>query len=107
MRDLGLRHLRSNLRVEPLRSSPRESGGEAGVVAVDVVVGDRSPDWTGEDVPACVRARGREFANKYLNVVPTITVPAGTPMKIFIEDDIYVRPWARVDDTIYPSARAH
>jgi len=65
-----------------------------------------SQDTALKDVTGGFRARGREFANKYLNVVPTITVPAGTPMKIFIEDDIYVRPWARVDDTIYPTARA-
>ena len=66
-----------------------------------------SQDIALKDLTGGFRTRGRDFANKYLNVVPTITVPAGTPMKIFAEDDIYVRPWARVDDTIYPTALAH
>lgn len=45
------------------------------------------------------RELGRGFAEKYLNVVPTQTVFAGTPIKIFIEDDIYVTPWAEIDAT--------
>ena len=65
-----------------------------------------SQDTALKDLTGGFRSQGRDFANKYLNIVPTITVPAGTPMKIFIEDDIYVRPWARLDDTIYPTARA-
>lgn len=45
------------------------------------------------------REIGRSFAEKYLNVVPTQRVFAGTPVKIFIEDDIYVTPWAEIDAT--------
>lgn len=45
------------------------------------------------------REIGRAFAEKYLNVVPTQKIHAGTPVKIFIEDDIYVTPWAEIDAT--------
>lgn len=45
------------------------------------------------------REIGRSFAEKYLNVVPTQRVFAGTPVKIFIEDDIYITPWAEIDAT--------
>ncbi len=47
------------------------------------------------------RDMGRRFALKYLNVVPTITIRSGTPMRIFIEDELFIRPWGRVDDTDY------
>lgn len=44
---------------------------------------------------------GRKFAEKYLNIVPTVKIRAGTPMKIFIEDDIYVTPWESADAPHY------
>lgn len=44
---------------------------------------------------------GRAFAEKYLNIVPTVTIRAGTPMKIFVEDDIYIKPWEEIDATHY------
>lgn len=43
------------------------------------------------------RNLGRAFAEKYLNIVPSITIRAGTPIKIFIEDDIFVTPWESVN----------
>lgn len=49
------------------------------------------------EVTSQARDNGRAFANKYLSIVPTITLKAGTPIKIFIEDDIYVTPWTSVD----------
>jgi type IV secretion system protein VirB10 len=44
---------------------------------------------------------GRSFAEKYLNIVPTIRIRAGTPMKIFIEDDIYIKPWEEIGAAHY------
>lgn len=44
---------------------------------------------------------GRTFAEKYLNIVPTVKIRAGTPMKIFVEDDIYVTPWESADAPHY------
>ncbi len=58
---------------------------------------DTSRDAFVREATSKSRDIGRTFAEKYLNIVPTIRVPAGTPMKIFIEDDIYVTPWKAVD----------
>ncbi len=38
---------------------------------------------------------------KYLSLVPTVTIPAGTPIKIITQDDMYIKPWAQVNTTIY------
>lgn len=40
---------------------------------------------------------GRSFAEKYLNIVPTNRIPAGTPIKIILEDDLYVTPWEDIN----------
>lgn len=58
---------------------------------------DTSRDSFVREATAKSRDVGRAFAEKYLNIVPTIKVRAGTPIKIFIEDDIYVTPWKAVD----------
>jgi len=34
-------------------------------------------------------------------LTPTIKTSNGTPFKLFIEDDIYLKPWARIDDVYY------
>lgn len=47
------------------------------------------------------REAGRSFAEKFLNIVPTVKILAGTPLKIFIEDDIYIKPWERADAPHY------
>lgn len=47
------------------------------------------------------RAALTPFLMKYLSLVPTITLHAGTPIKVFIQDDLYVKPWARVNTTVY------
>lgn len=47
------------------------------------------------------RDLGRTFAEKYLNIVPTQTIPPGKPIKIFIEDDIYITPWESANETHY------
>ena len=38
---------------------------------------------------------------KYLSLVPTVTIQAGTPIKILTQDDMYIKPWAQVNTTIY------
>lgn len=58
---------------------------------------DTSRDSFVREATGKSRDVGRAFAEKYLNIVPTIKVRAGTPIKIFIEDDIYVTPWKTVD----------
>lgn len=49
------------------------------------------------------RVVGQNFAAKFLQIVPTVTIRAGTPIKIFFEDDIYVTPWAQVDSRHFAS----
>lgn len=44
------------------------------------------------------RSQFSPLIQKYLNLVPTITLTPGTPLKLFIEDDIYARPWRGVYD---------
>ena len=55
-----------------------------------------SKDAFVRDATAQSRGVGRQFAEKYLNIVPTVTIRAGTPIKIFIEDDMFVQPWEPV-----------
>ena len=43
-----------------------------------------------------LREQFAPLAAKYLNLVPTITLGKGTPLKIFIEDDIYAFPWEAI-----------
>lgn len=47
------------------------------------------------------RDLGRTFAEKYLNIVPTQTIPPGKPIKIFVEEDIYITPWESANETHY------
>ncbi|WP_395398710.1 TrbI/VirB10 family protein (plasmid) [Pseudoduganella sp. UC29_106] len=47
------------------------------------------------------RDAGRSFAEKFLNIVPTVRIRAGTPVKIFVEEDIYVTPWEKIDESHY------
>ncbi len=44
-----------------------------------------------------IRGQLAPMINKYLSLVPTATLNAGTPIKIFIQDDLYTKPWARVN----------
>jgi type IV secretory pathway VirB10-like protein len=48
-----------------------------------------------------MRAAGRSIAQRYLSLTPTIKTSNGTPFKLFIEDDIYLKPWSRIDDVYY------
>jgi type IV secretory pathway VirB10-like protein len=42
---------------------------------------------------------GRRVAGRYLNLVPTVTLKPGTAMTIFLDDEMYLLPWAPVDET--------
>lgn len=44
-------------------------------------------------------------AAKYLMLVPTITLRAGTPIKIFLEDDIFSYPWENLNDRFLKASR--
>lgn len=50
------------------------------------------------DVGASLRSQFAPLAARYLNLVPTITLQVGTPMKIFLEDEVYVEIWDNAFD---------
>ena len=50
------------------------------------------------------RSQGQAIANRYLRLSPTITTPIGTPVNVFIEDDLYVRPWREATPLAFPTA---
>ncbi len=41
---------------------------------------------------------GKRVASRYLNLVPTITIQPGTPINIFLDDEMYLQPWAPIDE---------
>lgn len=53
-----------------------------------------------------MREQFAPLAAKYLNLVPTITLRIGTPMKIFLEDDIYAYPWQSLGKKLYQATRS-
>jgi type IV secretion system protein VirB10 len=56
------------------------------------------------NVSASLREQFAPLAAKYLNLVPTITLNIGTPMNVFLEDDIYANPWDSVHRKLYRAA---
>jgi type IV secretion system protein VirB10 len=58
------------------------------------------------DVGGSMREQFAPLAAKYLNLVPTITLRAGTPLKIFFEDDIYAYPWQTLRNRLLKAHRA-
>lgn len=51
------------------------------------------------EVGEAFRSQFAPLIQKYLALVPTITLAPGTPIKLFIEDDIYAKPWRSVYKT--------
>ena len=54
------------------------------------------------DIGVGLRDQLALLAAKYLSLVPTVTLRMGTPMRIFIEDDVYVTPWDRTFSGVMP-----
>lgn len=42
------------------------------------------------------RSQAGGLAQKYLQVVPTVTLHAGQPIRIIVEDEIFVKPWGSI-----------
>jgi type IV secretion system protein VirB10 len=70
-----------------LGPTPTVYGGNGQLNSRDIAVAEAT---------ANARGIGRDLAGKYLNLVPTVRIRAGTPMKIVVEDDIYVSPWTAI-----------
>lgn len=47
------------------------------------------------------RTQAGNIAQKYLQVVPTTTLHAGAPIRVFTEDEIYMKPWRNIYETDY------
>lgn len=58
---------------------------------------DESADYSGR-VGESVREKAGSIAEKYLNLVPTIELGYGDPLRIFIEEEMYIYPWRRVGE---------
>ena len=77
-----------------------------GVMAYAVLSSETGRTGTGEaadstfagDMGESTRKQFAPLAAKYLNLVPTITLRSGTPLKIFLEDDLYAYPWKKIDE---------
>jgi len=81
-----------------------------GVAAYAVLASEtespQSSDFTGQtniqgDINSEIRKQFAPLAARYLTLVPTITLRSGTPFKIIIEDDIYLKPWGNVYEKLY------
>lgn len=77
-----------------------------GVMAYAMLSSETSRTGTGEttdsnfsgDIGESIRKQFAPLAAKYLTLVPTVTLRSGTPLKIFLEDDIYAYPWQKIDE---------
>jgi type IV secretion system protein TrbI len=75
-------------------SAVNKMGSAAGSDAVGLSLGRSA----GGEVAAGLVGIGQRVASRYLNLVPTITVKPGTPMTIFLDDEIFLNAWAPIDD---------
>lgn len=64
--------------------------------------GDGENTYAG-DIGDGLRGQGRNFAAKFLQIVPTVELHAGEPVRIITEDEIYVYPW----DSVYEGGKYH
>ncbi len=74
-----------------------------GVAAYALVANSSSYEGTGRgrqsfkgQVSEGLRDQGSTLAQKYLSLVPTITLESGTPVRIFIEESVFIYPWASI-----------
>jgi type IV secretion system protein VirB10 len=82
-----------------------------GVAAYAIVANGTSYQGTGDEessfggqVGEDARNQFAPLARKYLNLVPTITLKPGDPVRIFIEEPVFIYPWASIRGN-YVSAR--
>ena len=74
---------------------PRRADRDPVVAAAGVISGGRS---AGAEIASGLTDIGKRIAGRYLNLVPTITVKPGTPMNVFLDDEMYLKPWAPIDE---------
>lgn len=58
--------------------------------------GFNSDDTFAGDLGESTRREFAPLAQKYLRLVPTITLRPGTPIRVYIAEELYITPWATV-----------
>jgi type IV secretion system protein VirB10 len=85
-----------------------------GVTAYALVADEGSYEGTGANsdesfegnFSESMRKQFSSLASKYLELVPTITLRSGTPLKVFLEDDLYAYPWEDIGQKFYRANRS-
>ncbi|WP_110186600.1 TrbI/VirB10 family protein [Pokkaliibacter plantistimulans] len=79
-----------------------------GVAAYALVADSSSYSSTGTgeasyagDVGSGVRAQVSPLVQKYLNIVPTVTIRPGQSFRVVLEDTLYVKPWKDTYESYY------
>lgn len=73
----------------------RRADRDPTVAAAGIISGGRS---AGAEIASGLSDIGKRIASRYLNLVPTITLNPGTPMNVFLDDEMYLKPWAPIDE---------
>lgn len=80
-----------------------------GVLAYAVVASETasntSSGFTGEtnikgDIGEGIREQFSPLASRYLSLVPTVTLNTGTPITVYIENEMHVEPWGTIYDNL-------
>ncbi|MGP4944088.1 TrbI/VirB10 family protein [Pseudoalteromonas nigrifaciens] len=80
-----------------------------GVLAYAVVSSETSSNtssgFTGEtnikgDIGQGIREQFSPLASRYLSLTPTVTLNTGTPITIYIENEMHVEPWGTIYDDL-------
>jgi type IV secretion system protein VirB10 len=85
-----------------------------GVAAYALISSETSRDGSGiaqddtyeGQVGEAMREQFAPLAAKYLDLVPTITLRAGTPINIFLEDDIFAYEWSSLRKRLFKANRS-
>ncbi|NIH07059.1 TrbI/VirB10 family protein [Providencia rettgeri] len=79
-----------------------------GVTAYAIVGSKSSYAGTGDgedslagDIGAGLRGQSKNIAGKYLQIVPTVKLHAGAPIRIITEDEMYIYPWKNIYEENY------
>lgn len=62
--------------------------------------GDGEESMAGE-VGSGLRGQAKNIAAKYLQIVPTVTLHAGAPIRIITEDEMFIYPWKNIYEENY------
>ena len=69
-----------------------------GTVEIDGFTQTAAARTAGAELVAGLVDVGKRVAARYLTLVPTVTIKPGTPMTIFLDDEMYLQPWAPIDE---------